>query len=147
MRDCVLKNVFDKELIIIMSNRFDQKNLPVTVTVATETEPTTVDGVYGKTDDGFTLEFVIGTDKFRITHGEQQTTVKAEGVMAYDITLKSERTFTLLATPFGKVKFAVKTEARRATVADDSIRLQLCYVLSADGVGDMARSVDLSIRN
>lgn len=119
----------------------------VSVTVATETEPTTVDGVYSKTDDGFTLEFGIGTDKFMIAHGDKQTTVKADGVMSYDITLKDERTFTVLSTPFGKVKFGVTTEARKATITDNSIRLQLCYVLSADGVGDMARSVDLLIRN
>lgn len=126
-------------------DKFDEKNLPVSVTVATETEPTTVDGVYSKTDDGFALEFGIGTDKFVIAHGEKQTTVKAEGVMAYDITLKDEITFTVLSTPFGKVKFSVTTEARKATVSDDSIRLLLCYVLSADGVGDMARSVDVTV--
>lgn len=128
-----------------MDNKFNQKNLPVSVTVATETEPTTIDGVYSKTDDGFMLEFTIGTDKFVIAHGESQTTVKAEGVMAYDITLKDESTFTLLSTPFGKVKFSVKTEARKVVISENSIRLLLCYVLSADGVGDMARSVDVTV--
>ncbi|MDE7165173.1 MAG: DUF1934 domain-containing protein [Clostridiales bacterium] len=128
-------------------DKFDQKNLLVSVTVATETEPTTVDGVYSKTEDGFTLEFGIGTDKFVIAHSDKQTTVKAEGVMEYDITLKGERTFTMLSTPFGKVKFCVTTEARRAAFTENSIRLQLCYMLSADGVGDMERSVDLLIKN
>lgn len=126
-------------------DKFNQKNLPVSVTVATETEPTTVDGVYSKTDDGFVLEFSIGADKFVITHGEAKTTVQAKGVMSYDITLSDEITQTVLATPFGMVKFDVKTESRSVTQLDNWFRILLCYTLSADGVGDMARTVDVMV--
>lgn len=119
--------------------------LPVTVTVATETEPTTADGVYTKTDDGFTLQFSIGTDKFSVTHGEKQTEVKADGVMSYDIILGDDNTITTLATPFGLVKFNVKTEMRHVCVTERIIRMLLSYVLSADGVGDMMRKVDITV--
>lgn len=119
--------------------------LPVTVTVATETEPTTVSGIYTKTDDGFALQFEIGTDKFYITHGEKQTEVKAEGVMSYDIILGDDNTTTVLATPFGMVKFNVKTEMRHVCVTERIIRMLLSYVLSADGVGDMMRKVDITV--
>ncbi|MDE7107364.1 MAG: hypothetical protein K2O39_03490 [Clostridiales bacterium] len=120
--------------------------LPVTVTVATETEPTSVDGVCTKTADGFILRFSIGTDKFSVTHAENQTEVKAEGVMSYDITLCDEDTNTVLATPFGMVKFNVKTEMRHVCVTERIIRMLLSYVLSADGVGDMLRKVDITVK-
>lgn len=126
-------------------DRFNGTHIPVAVTVATETEPTTVDGVYSKTADGFTLEFQIGTDKFTVAHGENQTTVKAEGVMSYDITLRDEVTHTVLATPFGMVKFAVKTESREVHRSENLLRVLLCYVLSADSVGDMTRAVDVTV--
>lgn len=118
---------------------------PVTVTVATETEPTTVDGVYTKTSDGFELQFDIGTDRFTVVHGEKLTEVKAEGVMSYDITLCDQDTSTVLATPFGMVKFKVKTEMRHVCATERIIRLLLSYVLSADGVGDMMRKVDITV--
>lgn len=121
------------------------ENIPVTVTVATETEPTSVNGVYTKTDDGFILQFEIGTDKFSVTHGEKQTEVKADGVMSYDITLCDAGTTTTLATPFGMVKFNVKTEMRHVSVTERIIRMLLSYVLSADGVGDMMRKVDITV--
>ncbi|MDE6029078.1 MAG: hypothetical protein K2F90_02005 [Clostridiales bacterium] len=121
------------------------ENIPVTVTVATETEPTTVSGVYVKTDDGFMLRFSIGTDEFVITHGEAQTEVKAEGVMSYDIVLGEGNTTTTLATPFGLVKFNVKPEMRHVCVTERIIRMLLSYVLSADGVGDMMRKVDVTV--
>ncbi|MDE6617764.1 MAG: hypothetical protein K2K13_01915 [Clostridiales bacterium] len=121
------------------------ENIPVTVTVATETEPTSVNGVYTKTADGFTLQFEIGTDKFTVTHGEKQTEVKADGVMSYDIALGDDNTTTVLATPFGMVKFNVKTEMRHVCVTERIIRMLLSYVLSADGVGDMMRKVDITV--
>lgn len=127
--------------------KFDGTKLPVTVTVATETEPTSVDGVFSRTEDGFTLEFCIGEDKFIIVHTDEKTTVKATGVMAYDITLCADDTQTVLATPFGMVKFAVKTALRKVEQKDNYMRIMLCYVLSADGVGDMERAVDISIKN
>ena len=121
------------------------ENIPVTVTVATETEPTTVSGVYTKTDDGFILQFSIGTDKFTVMHDDKQTEVKAEGVMSYDIVLGDDNTTTTLATPFGLVKFNVKPEMRHVCVTERIIRMLLSYVLSADGVGDMMRKVDITV--
>ena len=121
------------------------ENIPVTLTVATETEPTTVNGVYTKTADGFILQFSMGTDKFIVTHCETQTEVKAEGVMSYDIILCGDNTTTVLATPFGMVKFNVKTEMRHVCVTERIIRMLLSYVLSADGVGDMMRKVDITV--
>lgn len=125
----------------------DMDKKPVSVTVATDTEPVTVDGVCSHTADGFSVEFEIGEDKFFITHAEKTTTVKATGLMSYDITLCDDDTSTVLQTPFGMVKFDVKTELRRAEEKDGVLRLMLFYVLHADGVGDMPRSVDLTIRN
>ena len=126
---------------------FGKDKRPVSVTVATDTEPVTVDGTYSAAADGFTVEFEIGEDRFAITHTDEKTTVKANGLMSYDITLCDEPTATMLQTPFGMVKFDVKTELRRAEEKDGVIRLMLFYVLHADGVGDMPRSVDLTIRN
>ena len=130
-----------------MDSRNDNGKKSVSVTVATDTEPVTVDGFYSDTADGFALQFQIGEDSFTVEHGEKQTTVKAKGMMSYDITLCEENTSTMLSTPFGMVKFDVKTELRRAEEKDGELRLMLFYVLHADGVGDMPRSVDLTIRN
>ena len=120
---------------------------PVSITVATDTEPVTVDGFYSDTADGFTVEFELGEDRFTVEHGENRTTVKAKGLMSYDITLCEENTSTMLSTPFGMVKFDVKTELRRAEEKDGVLRLMLFYVLHADGVGDMPRSVDLRVKS
>ena len=130
-----------------MDGGMDKHKKQVAVTVATETEPVTVDGAYSETADGFCVEFKIGEDEFLITHSEKMTTVKATGLMSYDITLCDEATSTMLKTPFGMVKFDVKTELRRAEEKDGVLRLMLFYVLHADGVGDMPRSVDLRIKN
>lgn len=120
--------------------------IPVTVTVATETEPVTTDGIFTERLDGFILEFFIGSDKFKIEHNENVTTVKADGVMSYDIALKPEQTETMLDTPFGKVKFNVKTETREVKRTSGLMRIMLCYVLGSDAVGDMPRSVDITVR-
>ena len=119
---------------------------PVTVTVATETEPVTTDGVFTERKDGFILEFAIGSDKFKIEHNDSVTTVKADGVMSYDIALKAEQTETMLDTPFGKVQFNVKTETREVKKTSGLMRIMLCYVLNNDAVGDMPRSVDITVR-
>lgn len=124
----------------------ENHGIPVTVTVATETEPVTTDGIFTDRVDGFILEFAIGSDKFQIEHSDRVTTVKANGVMSYDIALKNEHTETMLDTPFGKVKFAVKTETREVKMTLGLMRIMLCYVLKNDAVGDMPRSVDITVK-
>ena len=124
----------------------ENHGIPVTVTVANETEPVTTDGTFTERLDGFILEFAIGSDKFRIEHNESVTIVKADGVMSYDIALKNEQTETMLDTPFGKVMFAVKTETREVKKTSGLMRIMLCYLLGNDAVGDMPRSVDITIR-
>ena len=106
-----------------------------------------MDGVYNKTADGFSLEFAIGEDKFTLAHAPTQTTVKACGVMSYDITLRNhEHTSTTLSAPFGMVKFDMQTELRKIEQTEGAMRIMLFYILRADGVGGGGgRSVDLQI--
>lgn len=123
-----------------------EKERAVTVTVSTEQEPTSVAGKYRETDGGFVLEFDIGDDKFAVIHTDNATELHATGVMNYDITLSDEPTSTLLATPFGKVKFKVTTAERRVQHAEGGFCVRLGYILHADGVGDMARAVDITAK-
>lgn len=122
------------------------KSIPVAVTVASELEPISCQGTYFPDEHGFGLEFSIGKDRFLIEHTQNSTRVAADGVMSYDITLSSEKTDTLLATPYGMVKFDVVTLARDVTVSDIGVTVVLQYVMSAQGAGEMTRSVCVSAR-
>lgn len=118
----------------------------VAVTVASEQEPVTVDGELLQSDDGFVLKFSVSNDQFTVTHGSVFTRITAVGDMTYDIELTDGVTSTVLATPFGKVKFAVKTVVRDVTVGDDRIRISLKYILDGASVGEIERTVDISVR-
>lgn len=122
------------------------KSIPVAVTVASEQEPISCEGTYFPDAQGFGLEFSIGKDRFLIEHTVDCTRVAADGVMSYDITLSANKTDTLLATPYGMVKFDVTTLARDVTVSDIGVTVVLRYILSAQGAGEMDRSVCVSAR-
>ena len=122
----------------------DINKIPVLVTVASEQEPVTVEGELVKTSDGFTLGFKLGGDAFTVVHSETTTELKADGVMAYDITLADAPTTTLLATPYGKIRFDVITVTRRVTQSDGWTRLVLAYELNNAAAGKIARAVDIT---
>ena len=121
-----------------------ENKIPVSVTVASEQEPVTVEGELITTADCFTLEFKLGGDAFTVIHSDKATQIKADGVMAYDITLSDEKTSTLLSTPYGKIRFEVITVTRRITESDGWTRLVLAYELNNDAAGKIARAVDIT---
>lgn len=123
----------------------DKTKIPVFVSVASEQEPVTVEGELLQNTDGFALEFKLGGDAFTVVHGEKTTQVKADGVMSYDITLSDEKTSTLLATPYGKIRFDVITVARRVTETNDGFKILLAYELNNDAAGKIARAVDITV--
>ena len=126
-------------------NKDEQNKIPVLVSVASEQEPVTVEGELTQNLDGFALEFKLGSDSFTVLHAEKATQIKADGVMAYDITLSDEKTSTLLATPYGKIRFDVITVTRRVTSTNDGFKILLAYELNNDAAGKIARAVDVTV--
>lgn len=93
------------------------------------------------------MEFDIGAEKFTVAHTEACTRVKAcGGVMSYDISLAEAPSDVLLGTPFGEMRFAVKTLERTVDSADGILRVTLKYVLSSASAGDIERAVDITAR-
>lgn len=128
-----------------MKEQNEIKNAPVTVTVASDQEPVKCNGVYSEDRHGFCLEFSIGNDKFRVEHGALCTRLTADGVMSYDIELKDEETSTLLATPYGAVRFKVKTIERNIVRGEKDLNISIKYVLTSDTADVLERDVELSV--
>lgn len=129
-----------------MDSTVPRSTKPVVITVASEQEPIVCDGMFSQLSDGFGLEFSIGEDRFTIEHTQTSTHIVAIGVMKYDITLGSERTFTVLDTPFGKVRFAVDTVVRDVSVTDGGVVIAVGYIMSSDAAGKIERTINLSAR-
>lgn len=130
-----------------MDSTVPRSTRTVAITVASEQEPVKCEGVYAEQACGFTLEFDIGAEKFTVAHTEASTRVKAcGGVMSYDISLAEAPSDVLLGTPFGEMRFAVKTLERTVERADGSLRVALKYVLSSASAGDIERAVDITAR-
>lgn len=123
-----------------------RSSISVAVEVASDREPVTCDGVLTQSKEGFALEFFVGNDKFIITHGVASTRIAAAGDMSYDIELKASDTETVLSTPFGMVRFTVKTLLREVTSSDEGIKIVLKYILASDAAGEIERTVDLAVR-
>ncbi len=68
------------------------------------------------------------------------------GVMSYKISLSDKPSTVLLGTPFGEMRFAVKTLERTIERADGVLRVALKYVLSSAAAGDIERAVDVTAR-
>lgn len=122
------------------------RSIPVAVTVASEQEPVQCDGIYAERAGGFTLEFSIERDKFVIDHTAAVTSIVARGDMSYDIALGERDTETLLGTPFGEMRFAVRTTERTVIREADAISITLQYVLSSQAAGEIERTVKLTAR-
>lgn len=129
---------------IIMDSK-PRSTIPVTVKVASEQEPIECSGSYTEQSDGFTLEFCMNADRFGVTHSRASTTVKATGIMSYDIVLNDGVTFALLKTPYGVMKFEVKTLRREVVKLNDTLRIALEYVMTNAAVGEMRRAVDVTV--
>lgn len=122
------------------------RSRPVAVTVASDKEPVVCDGVLTQANDGFVLEFSVGNDKFDLVHGGGFTRVSATGDMSYDIELKEHETSTVLSTPFGMVRFAVKPIVRDVETTENGIRVKLKYILASTAAGEIERTVDIAVR-
>lgn len=129
-----------------MENPLPRSVIPVAVTVASDKEPVTVDGELMQSASGFTLEFSVKHDRFTVAHDGVATRIKADGDMSYDIELKAEDTATVLSTPFGMVRFAVRTLMRDVVSTDSGMKIQLKYILASDAAGEIERTVDISVR-
>lgn len=122
-----------------------RSNIPVTVTVASEQEPVKCPGTYSEHADGFTLRFELSGDEFELRHTRAATFIKATGVMQYDIELNDAETFALIATPFGQMRFSVKTYERCVVKLNDTVKINLYYAMSNDAAGKMERAVDIVV--
>ncbi|MDE6401096.1 MAG: hypothetical protein K2L54_00610 [Clostridiales bacterium] len=128
-----------------MDSTVPRSTCPVAVTVASEQEPVKCEGVYAEHSGGFALDFNIGAEKFTVTHAEDCTRVTAHGgAMSYDIALSEKPSSVLLGTPFGEMRFTVKTLERTVERADGFLRVALKYVLSSAAAGDIERAVDVT---
>ncbi len=92
------------------------------------------------------MRFCMGNDDFTVEHDKSGTRVSARGVMSYDIVLSDVDTETLLATPYGKMRFAVTTAERKISLTDNGVDIKLVYVMSSQAAGQMERAVELSAR-
>lgn len=124
---------------------YPPSTISVTVTVASELEPVACDGTLCLGGDGFTVSFILQRDKFTIEHSADVTKIVTDGDMSYAIELCSRQTETLLNTPYGAVRFAVKTLERTVERIGDKIKIVLRYILSSDGAGELERSVNLVV--
>lgn len=122
-----------------------RSTIPVAVTVASEQEPVTCSGNYTEQSDGFTLQFCLRDDSFTIEHTKAATRVRAKGVMNYDIELNDAVTFALISTPFGEMKFEVRTYERCVVKLNDTVKIMLSYAMENAAAGKMDRAVDITV--
>lgn len=122
-----------------------RSTIPVAVRIASEQEPVDCSGTYTEKSDGFILRFCMGDDEFTVEHSRAKTTVAAKGVMNYDIELNDARSFTVLDTPYGEMKFSVVTRERRVERRDDKLEIFLEYAMSDAASGEMIRAVDITV--
>lgn len=118
----------------------------VDVTVDSDREPVITDGYITERDDSFTLEFNIGKDTYLIEHTPAATRIKADGIMSYDVWVCPEGSTTLLATPYGNVRFVITERFRNALKLEVGWDISLQYVMSSPTAGDMEREVDILVR-
>ena len=131
---------------ITMDSGTKPRSRPIAVTVASEREPVECAGEFVEKAGGFVLRFCMGNDDFTVEHDKSGTRVSARGVMSYDIVLSDVDTETLLATPYGKMRFAVTTAERKISLTDNGVDIKLVYVMSSQAAGQMERAVELSAR-
>lgn len=124
----------------------DTQKRRVNIIVDSDREPVITDGYITERADGFTLEFRIGGDSYVIEHAETHTRVKADGIMSYDIRVCPEGSSTLLATPYGNVRFAVTERTRAVVKRDGGWDIDLSYTLASGAAGDMERAVQILAR-
>ncbi|MCH5166068.1 MAG: hypothetical protein J1G01_06675 [Clostridiales bacterium] len=128
-----------------MDSTVPRSTIPVAVIIASEQEPVKCDGVYAEHAGGFALEFSIHQDKFAIEHTAAKTKICTSGELSYDIELSDKVSSVLLATPFGKARFTVKTLDRTVQKSDDKLDISLRYILSSEAAGDIERFVDVTV--
>ena len=129
-----------------MDSTVPRSTIPVAVTVASEQEPVECKGVYSEHAGGFTLEFSIQRDKFTVEHAAEHTRIKADGVMSYDIKLGKTDGDTLLNTPYGQMRFPVKTTERTVERKADRLNMLFKYIFSSATAGEIERAVDITAR-
>ena len=116
----------------------------VAVKVASEQEPVDCTGSFTEQSDGFVLEFNIHNDAFTVEHKKAFTAVRAKGMMNYDIVLNDAVNFTLLDTPFGQMRFEVKTLKREVVKTDSAVFISLRYVMTNAAVEQLHRAVEIT---
>lgn len=131
---------------ITMDSGTKPRSRPIVVTVASDREPVECAGEFAEKAGGFVLRFCMGDDDFTVEHDKSGTRVSARGVMSYEIFLCDGDTETLLATPYGKMRFTVTPTGRDITLTETGVEIKLAYILSSQATGQMERAVELSAR-
>lgn len=121
------------------------RSKPATITVASDQEPVETRGTYAPTSDGFALEFCLGKDKFVIEHTDAHTKVSAVGELSYCLTV-GEDSDMLVRTPFGTMRFFVRSLMRNVDVTDDGVNIFIKYIMSSEATGEQERAVSVSAR-
>lgn len=119
--------------------------MSVAVRVASEQEPVECAGKFTEKLGGFILEFCVHNDRFTVEHSREATAIRAKGLMNYDIVLNDAVTFALLNTPYGVMKFEVKTLKREVVKLNDKLDISLQYVMKNAAAGELDRAVDVTV--
>ncbi|MBD5132511.1 MAG: hypothetical protein HDT28_08010 [Clostridiales bacterium] len=126
-------------------DNYPPSKTPIKVTVSSDLEPVKGEGFITERDDGFTVEFNLLRDKFTIEHSVAVTRIVTEGDMSYTIELCEAQTSTVLATPYGAVRFAVKTLERTVERMYDKLHIILKYILASEAAGELERSIIMEV--
>ncbi|MCM1368226.1 MAG: hypothetical protein NC184_05420 [Roseburia sp.] len=123
-----------------------RSKVPIRLSVMSELEPVVCDGFYSERDDGFVMEFDIGTDNYAIEHTAASTKLTTRGFLSYDIVFGNDVSRSRLVTPFGDVDVSVSDAERDVAFSDDGITVGLKYTLSSESVGELSRNVRVTAR-
>ncbi len=121
-------------------------DIPISVTVTTELEPVTADGIFRRTDGGFCVMFSAGNVQYILTHSAEITDLKTVGDQSYEIVLRDKPTHTTVLTPFGSIGLKVTPVARTVTELDGGLDINLQYTLGSEETGVIPRTVHIAVR-
>lgn len=123
-----------------------RSKVPIRLCIASELEPVVCDGFYSEREDGFVIEFVIGTDSYEIDHNAVRTKLTTRGLLSYEIVFGESSEASPLCTPFGNMDFSVADAERNVALSGDGVNVGLKYTLFSESVGKIERNVNVTGR-
>lgn len=124
----------------------NNSDIPISVTVATELEPVTADGMLRRTAGGFCVMFSSGNVEYFLTHSQEKTVLRTVGEQSYEIVLGASPTHTTILTPFGSIGLTVEPKTRTVTEHENGLDISLKYDLVSEDTGSISRAVEVTVR-